>query len=211
MRTNRNNHLSLGPQYKLRGPIRGRMTLLANSFRNGDRIYFNESPGGVECLGFRLSSTTLTSAASTSPPLPYPHHDAIPPTEICFYAVADLENAVEVTSCRSFKCNNPVVSGLLFRYTDGSQASVGLVRLDCLEEPIRIDSSCHLYVRTRLFDHNSPLAGCTYVQEVSLTAPDVLDASYSEISWDGKLEWWSTSRRSVLRLNNVEISFKALP
>jgi hypothetical protein len=73
---------------------------------------------------------------------------------------ASLDGVKEVVICK----DKAKILGLLLRYTDGKQASVGSFRLDRVEAPLSVSGSSCLYIGSRLSD-----AGESVVEAISLS------------------------------------------
>ncbi|SPQ20852.1 7fe6b43f-d362-4d17-a62d-94c47311d6b1 [Thermothielavioides terrestris] len=137
-RTNKGRCLVLG-SHPASGGGNYQYALVCRPAEHGpSRIYFDLSLYGIHSLAV---DTPLPSGAvvlpSPAPPVsPCPE---LGPYEIFTYTSAALDGVVEVTPCRSDVAEfGPAITGLLLRYADGRQASLGQVRLDRLEQPVKV-------------------------------------------------------------------------
>lgn len=129
------------------------------------------------------------------------------PLHTLHYSSSSLENVTEVIVCKSknekdtgvirhFDLENSrmvespykKVAGLLLRYADGSEASVGCFRFDWAETPLTTDDARGLFVGTR---PGKIVQIPPHVAAVSTAPPEAEgEFTWMEMSWTGVLEWW---------------------
>ena len=151
------------------------------------QMYFDTSIFGI--LEFKLDRSTSSHSATEQPPLPEPesrcptfsHED-----EDYFFTSAVLDGVTEVSQCKANVATfGPAVMGLLFRYADGRQGSVGQIRPDKLVSPVRVNSKMKLYLHFGFSDK-----GCPHLSGISFE--DLREVGRDEflVSLQGTLEWW---------------------
>lgn len=162
------------------------------------QIYFDTSILGIHELAFDTPIPRPIPGSNVEQPL-LPRPESACPShssedEDYFYTSATLGGVAEVTPCRANIVNfGPAIIGLLFRYTGGQQASVGQIRLDMLEPPMKVNV-------TRLLRLHFILSsdGCPNVDRISFEPQtQVQDDSFS-VPWGGTLEWWFSHRQCRL-------------
>uniref|UniRef100_A0A0D2Y5S9 Uncharacterized protein n=1 Tax=Fusarium oxysporum (strain Fo5176) TaxID=660025 RepID=A0A0D2Y5S9_FUSOF len=131
------------------------------------RVFFSPSDHGISLI---VAPRLLDNHTGASPPRQTPL-GAMPrfnPLHTLHYSSSSLENVTEVIVCKSknekdtgvirhFDLENSrmvespykKVAGLLLRYADGSEASVGCFRFDWAETPLTTDDARGLFVGTR--------------------------------------------------------------
>ncbi|KND86482.1 hypothetical protein TOPH_08886 [Tolypocladium ophioglossoides CBS 100239] len=86
------------------------------------------------------------------------------------------------------------VMGMLLYYADGHRECVGQFRLDCVVEPIMIGDTDKLYICGK---RTKECWG--YVADVTSRAPaSGAKGRWLDVAQAGTLEWWFSSRHSVL-------------
>lgn len=165
-------------------------SLLERQERGVNPILYVDEPACIQTLAFSTLAPTITSQ-SRPPCLPEPisSDSASNSKEPFFWTWADLEGVVEVTLCRANGgINGGYITGLIFRYSNGHQASVGQVRRDRLNQPRQVDGSAGMWLtfpRRRC---------CISSVDFSPQAP-INGQSYFEMPWRGRLEWWYSYRQ----------------
>ncbi|RFN43511.1 hypothetical protein FIE12Z_12262 [Fusarium flagelliforme] len=123
------------------------------------------------------------------------------------HSSASLENVTSVSVCRSrneknegtirrFDFENSCwdetkyrkIAGLLFKYADGHEESVGCFRFDWVDPPIDTRGTKGLYVGERpgMISQIQP-----HVADVNIQSPkSQTEWVWKELPWDGTLEWW---------------------
>lgn len=143
--------------------------------------------------GFREIAISLpvllpVGAAGLRLPCPVSEYPECLSTEGFFYSLATLEDVFEVKLCRVVD----EITGVVLCYSNGTEASLGWVRLDCLRTLGRADSSgMWLLVLEDQF-------GFPQVIDISLTLPLSDSQMYFSVQWCGKLEWWFSRRQCQL-------------
>ncbi|KAF4955359.1 hypothetical protein FGADI_4603 [Fusarium gaditjirri] len=135
------------------------------------RVYFSPRLGGISLFA---SSTVEGSDKEPSPAglAPGSESDPVETSEVSLDAVR------EVQICREKSQKGDSISGLLFRYKDGSRACVGRFRFDHAKEILSVADSTCLYLGTRYSDQ-----GTRVLSEFCLSKPEYEDEY---------LEWKST-------------------
>jgi hypothetical protein len=99
-----------------------------------------------------------------------------------------LESVAELKLCRVKNS----ITGIVVRYLDGAQVSLGWGREGALRSMQKEDDNVGLWLLI------STSSGFPRVTDVSLTLPLAEKGSYFEIQWCGKLEWWFSRRQCQL-------------
>jgi hypothetical protein len=131
-----------------------------------------------------------------------------------------LEDVVSVTICRSrskkdikiirqFDLENSrfietkysKIAGLVFRYADGREASIGCFRFDWSDEPLETSDSRGFFVGTC----PGKIAQLpSHVAVVSIVRPeDEGEWTWRELPWSGTLEWWFNPDNLDTSINHV--------
>ncbi|KAK6715927.1 hypothetical protein SNK04_006881 [Fusarium graminearum] len=142
------------------------------------------------------------------------------PLHTMHYSAASLEDVTSVTIFRSKSkkdtgiirtfdlensCFNETkynkVAGLLLRYADGREASVGCFRVDTSEAALVTSNSERLFVGTR----PGTIAQLPpHVAVVSVARPeDEGEWAWKEFPWSGTLEWWFNPDNLDTSINHV--------
>ncbi|KAH7173851.1 uncharacterized protein B0J16DRAFT_406211 [Fusarium flagelliforme] len=139
------------------------------------------------------------------------------------YSSASLENVTSVTVCRSrnvkdegtirhFILGNSrfdewkykKVAGLLFKYADGHEESVGCFRFDWVEPPVDTRGTTGLFVGEkpgRIEQIKS------HVADVDIRPPKgKTEWIWKELPWDGILEWWFNPENLDSSITHIESS-----
>lgn len=157
------------------------------------RIFFDNAPFGISQLGLETPPpVSRKDAVALNPLSPFPQSTSL---ENYFYSVASLHNVVEVMPCCLKTANISVIIGLLLRYIDGDQTSVGEVRLDLLADSIRVDQS------EKMILGFSSVDGFPYVASVHFSHVDRGQSILLDVHWTGYLEWWFSRRQCKIYHN----------
>lgn len=80
------------------------------------------------------------------------------------------------------------VSGLMFQYADGHEASVGFFRFDWADPPLMTNDSRRLFIGTR----PGTIAQLPpHVASIRVVPPETKDEwTWIDLPWSGILEWW---------------------
>lgn len=161
--------------------------LIARLSNEPSLFYLDMSDGLREVA---LSVPLSQKAARTEPYLPKPA-SAYPqclPTEDFFFSAASLEDVSEIKLCRV----SEGISGVVLRYSDDREVSLGWVHPDHLSSPQRVDSlGMWLFV-------SEPCDGFPVVTDIKLSLPLADSQKYFAIQWRGQLEWWFSLRQCQL-------------
>ncbi|KAM6504625.1 hypothetical protein FSOLCH5_15520 [Fusarium solani] len=166
--------------------------LLDMPYGQPSNVFFDSHPAGIMSLGFHSKAPAHTGTSRLVPPRPLSSHPSPASFEGFLWSRASLEDVVEITPCRGVATARPEITGLSFRYGDGTTACVGQVRLDCLEPPLMVKSSQRLYLRFEKTEESLP-----YISEVvqSTENPQSTTGTWFEVSWADTLEWWYSYRQ----------------
>ncbi|KAI1743772.1 hypothetical protein F4680DRAFT_319980 [Xylaria scruposa] len=116
--------------------------LLYKASPDEESFFIDRSPAGIHAVA---SGPLVGDATTRSLPIasaPYPKSMAF---EGFLYTTASVKNVVHVRGYGAK--SDSIITGLLFRYTDGHQASVGRIPLDRLEAPVMIDVSQKMWLK----------------------------------------------------------------
>ncbi|KAI0976397.1 hypothetical protein F4678DRAFT_416920 [Xylaria arbuscula] len=189
--TNRGRVMTLGFQPR-RSWRQCDWTLLYRSDGSPSCIFFDFSPHGIHKLAFESPEPISDGQFPVIPmPLsPYPESDS---TVNYFYTFAVLQNTVKITPCESKVAGKRSIIGLLFHYSDGTQACVGQFRPDRAATHLVVGSSPNLWLS---FDTED---GYPFVDGVGVSPPpEPKSQKCLYVSWYGKLEWWFSDRQCKL-------------
>jgi hypothetical protein len=139
------------------------------------------------------------------------------------YSSACLENVISVTVCRSpnekdegtirhfdlensrlDKTNYKKVAGLLFKYADGHEESVGCFRFDWIEPPVDTTGTKSFFVGERpgRIDQEQP-----HVADVDIRPPKgKTEWTWKELPWVGTIEWWFNPENLDTSITHIEYS-----
>lgn len=151
-------------------------------------VYFSPRLGGISLFA---SPTVKGSDKETSRAglAPESETDLVETPEI------SLEAVIEVQICReNFDKGTSSVSGLLFRYKDGSQACVGKFRFDHAKEVVSVADSKCFYLGTRHLDQDNRV-----LAEFCLSKPEYDDETFE---WKSSLWKGSFPRDMMLMMGN---------
>lgn len=96
-----------------------------------------------------------------------------------------MEDVTYLRSCIRTVNGIATVIGLMFEYSDESQATVGQVRLDSLTVPQAVDcSKKRLWLSLALTERGFP-----YVSRVELSCLPMEGPGWVGTNWTGRLEW----------------------
>lgn len=161
------------------------------------RIFFSYSLDGIN----------LFAAPKSGVPKGEPVHQGlyeVEPDNFClfgydFHTSASLENVAQVVLCKGTEQGKPRINGLLFRYKDGRETTLGRFRLDCAQPPLSFEESSKLYMGIG-FHESAP---AEHVAEVRLSAPKDRGglkwkkfSAKEPIQWSWRLSWHKVSTPS---------------
>lgn len=135
------------------------------------RVFFNRSVDGVSVFA------APTVGGCGNGPLPAESSSWTGAGRNPSNAQASLGGVQQVVACREIGAKGKAeITGLLFHYTDGKQASVGRFRLDRADKPVSVaDSSC-FYIGHGLSNEG----------ELAL---DVISLSTSDLGYGEGMKW----------------------
>ncbi|CVL10586.1 uncharacterized protein FPRN_12820 [Fusarium proliferatum] len=170
------------------------------------RVFFSPSDHGIPLIAAQgvLDNHFAAPSPRQTPLGTVPRFN---PLHTLHYSSSSLENITEVLVCKSknekdmgvirqFDLENSrmvetsykKVAGLLLRYVDGSEASVGCFRFDWAETPLTRGDSRGLFVGTR---PGKIVQIPPHVAAVSTAPPEAEgEFTWMEMPWTGVLEWW---------------------
>jgi hypothetical protein len=149
-------------------------------------VFLNPGLEGISLI----AASTVDGSESDSPPA-----DLL----VCVAedAEASLEKVEEIVLCeeQSGK-DNSVISGMLFRYTDGKQACVGNFRLDHMQPPLSVAGSAFFYIGIKSFDEERSV-----VKRVALSEPEPEEGlEWTKALWKGNIVWRFTQEHIDISL-----------
>ncbi|KAI0433509.1 hypothetical protein F5Y09DRAFT_298597 [Xylaria sp. FL1042] len=189
--TNKGRVMMLGPQPQPHWR-RCNWTLLHQSKGTSSRMFFDVSPNGIHKLAFEsLKPTSQDERPIIPTPLSlYPESTSL---DDYFYTSAALENVIEFTPCERNVAGRLSIIGLLFRYSDGTQACIGQFRLDCAAIPLVVANSSRMWLSLDTED------GFPFVKSVGVSQPPrPMSQRCLYVSWVGRLEWWFSHKQCKL-------------
>lgn len=180
-KTIRGRLYQLGPQQRASwGPCT--WTLLDHPSPEPVHISFDHSEVGIHKLAFE---TPAPRHNSTDPALPLPASTFPESTSLqdYFYSSALLDDVVNVAL--SVHPSVKKITGLLFHRSNGDQACVGEIRLDCLQPPMQVSRLSELWLGFVSTSHG------VYVEIARLSRPHRMpSAQWFRVPMRGLLEWW---------------------
>ena len=138
------------------------------------------------------------------------------------YSSASLKNVTRVTVCRSrnvkdecstvqhFDLENSCfdmirykkVAGLLFKYADGHEESVGCFRFDWVEPSVDTRGTKGLFIGERPGKIEQIKS---HVTDVDTSPPEgKTEWTWKEIPWDGTIEWWFNPENLDTSITHIE-------
>ncbi|KAF5540123.1 hypothetical protein FNAPI_10580 [Fusarium napiforme] len=148
-------------------------------------VYFSPRLGGISLFA---SQTVKGSDKETSPAGLAPESE----TDLGEAPEVSLDAVREVQICREqFDKGTSSISGLLFRYKDGSQACMGKFRFDHAKEVVSVADSKCFYLGTRYSNQDNRV-----LVEFCLSKPEYEDES---LEWRSSL-WRGSFPREILLL-----------
>lgn len=162
------------------------------------RIFFNAwdciAEKEVRYMAFKgtshVTSRPLPSELLTTQPYPGTQYN-----EPWFFSCCEMRGIAEIILCKDVTSSYRPVMGLQVRYRDGHRVCLGQFRFDMALETVLVDQSSCLHIGSRRTGKSY-----LYVAEVTSRQPDRGKLAWLDIGWDGKLEWWFSSRHTVVRL-----------
>ena len=179
-------------------------------------VYFNDPDGtprkhAIKFVAFDQGTARPTTVNPGMPPSPgmlpeAPRSISTPPytqsNEIWLHSSCSMLGVVEVYPCVNVTSAYRPVIGMLLIYADGHRESIGQVRLDWALKPIRVAKLEKLY-----FCGKRTKKSWGYVAHVTTEPPAGQTRSrWLDVGRAGTLEWWFSSRHSVLFYNNTRLN-----
>ncbi|KAF5613292.1 uncharacterized protein FSUBG_1022 [Fusarium subglutinans] len=168
------------------------------------RVFFSPSDHGIPLIVAPrlLDNQTAAPSLRQTPLCTMPSFN---PLRTIHYSSASLENITEVLVCKSknqkdmgmileldwenrrfIETPYRKVTGLLFRYADGTEASVGCFRFDWAETPLTRGDSTGLFFGTKPEQSSREPSHVAVVR----VAPPEGGFIWLGVPWAGVLEWW---------------------
>ncbi|EXK78195.1 hypothetical protein FOQG_17119 [Fusarium oxysporum f. sp. raphani 54005] len=169
------------------------------------RVYYNQ-PGAsgtlnVDVIALENSGTTAQDNIPSMPvsvsPCPYTQSN-----EIWVHTSCSMRRLTGIQPCIDASASHQPVIGMLLYYHDGHRESIGQFRLDWSIEPFAVGETDKLYISGKRTKKN-----WGYVANVTTQAPlDRAEGRWLDVAQVGALEWWFSSRHSVLFYDNVRLN-----
>lgn len=170
------------------------------------RVYFNQiDPSGRRNVGLiALENGCVTANQDNLPSLPAsisrcPYTQS---NEIWVHSSCSMRNLTLIYTCINNSVPHGPVVGMPLHYADGHRGSVGQFRLDWRIEPLAVGETDKLYIcgkRTK--------QSWGYVATVTTQAPLIrTEGNWLDIVQVDSLEWWFSSRHSVLFYNDIRLN-----
>lgn len=164
----------------------------------GSRVWFNawDSVPGRELryLAFDKSHPPVKRPypRSLMPNIPFPGTMS---NEPWLFSCCSTKGVVEVTVCQDVSLGHRPIIGMQLRYTSGHRACVGQFRFDMVLRTIQVGAGV-LYIGSRRTKQRF-----LYVANVTVAPPadGGCEVEWTDFCRDGNLEWWFSSRHSIVR------------
>ncbi|OTB04403.1 hypothetical protein M426DRAFT_261936 [Hypoxylon sp. CI-4A] len=132
-------------------------------------------------------------------PFRFPTENTILSEFPCTYSSCPLWHVAQITLHGLWFLPHKPIFGMLIRYEDGTEESVGEFRFDLASKPIQVGLSDKICICTSQLDrghidhHGNPVKN-NYVKAVTTTKPTSQDEgdTWLEVPLKGTLEWWFT-------------------
>ncbi|CAM1501689.1 Fc.00g036730.m01.CDS01 [Cosmosporella sp. VM-42] len=160
-----------------------------------ERIFYHDGPNRIRAIQFESNSCHEQRPRGIR--LPFPEPASPTPKfsihEEYFYTFASLKDVTKVTPCRRSTNSNSTIIGLLLEYSTGRRACVGQIRTDSLDRAVTVQAEEKLWLSTQESSKGySNVVTC----DVGVLPPDWKGLTFVEAAWEGKLEWWFSSKQS---------------
>ncbi|KAG5766485.1 hypothetical protein H9Q72_005450 [Fusarium xylarioides] len=170
------------------------------------RVYFNQanSPGrrSVELIALESGRAAINQDRIPSPPASVSHYPYTQSNEIWIHSSCSMRHLTLVHACVDKSAPHQPVIGMLLYYTDGHRESVGQFRLDWSIESITVREMDRLYICGKRTKQN-----WGYVAAATTRPPlNQAEGCWLDVAQAGLLEWWFSSRHSVLFYNNSRLN-----
>ncbi|KAG8673851.1 hypothetical protein FPOAC2_07320 [Fusarium poae] len=173
--------------------------------RRPSRIYYNQPDArgtrNADFIALENSDTTTQDNIPKMPvsvsPCPDTHGN-----EIWVHTSCNMRRLTGIQPCINTSASHRPVVGMLLYYHDGHRESIGQFRLDWSIKPIAVGETDKLYISGKRMKKS-----WGYVASVTTQAP--LDRGvdcWLDVPQVGVLEWWFSSRHSVLFYDNVRLN-----
>ncbi|KAF5019171.1 hypothetical protein F66182_8821 [Fusarium sp. NRRL 66182] len=170
------------------------------------RVYFNQADSlgrrNVEFIAVENGRTATTQDSIPSPPASVSHCPYTQSNEIWIHSSCSMRHLTLVHACVDKSAPHQPVIGMLLYYTDGHRESVGQFRLDWSTESITVREMDRLYICGKRTKQN-----WGYVAAATTRPPlNQAEGCWLDVAQAGLLEWWFSSRHSVLFYNNSRLN-----
>ncbi|KAF9770073.1 hypothetical protein IL306_012424 [Fusarium sp. DS 682] len=167
------------------------------------RIYFNQADASgtlnVDFIAPEDNGTTTTQDNIPSMPVSVSPCPISEPNEVWVHTSCSMRRLTSIQPCINASASHRPIVGMLLYYHDGHRESIGQFRLDWSIKPFSIGETDKLYIcckRTK--------KSWGYVASV-MTQPPLhrQEGRWLDVAQVGVLDWWFSSRHSVLFYDNV--------
>ena len=116
------------------------------------------------------------------------------------YSYCRMENVVQLTCCVNRTAAHKPIVGILLHYVDGGRSCLGQYRMDWAIDPVAVNREEPLGIRMDTYFRNLDSNPFWYVDKLTVEAVDeVPGMQWLRFPWHGKLEWWFSKHRNILR------------
>lgn len=133
---------------------------------------------------------------ATEPQPPSPRMEPLlgpNPGELFYHTSASMKDVCSVTLCR----REEFITGMIVHYTDGRRASLGLVRLDRLDDvPTGVTATKGLWFYSNWHRSHNHKANFSGIQRVATAGPTEDEDSCLRVPCRGVAEWWFVGAHS---------------
>lgn len=154
------------------------------------QVFLEESSLGVRNIAFDSARPKQTSTL-VFPPHGLARTPVSTPQDPIFFSGASLAGLRDVVPCKGRVGSLHAIIGLLLRYSDGREVSLGQVRLDRMDAPMSVSGRFSLWVGL------STVSFGQYAMAVDFSrGSDVGVVKWVEIRDDEWAEWWFSRQNS---------------
>lgn len=170
------------------------------------RLYFNQLDSLVDRCEVELVAFEQTGPVSQdnlpTPPVSISDCPYTQSNEVWLYSSCSMRHLTEVYPCIKMTTPYRPLIGMLLSYSDGHRECVGQFRLDWVVERILVGETDKLYICGRRTKER-----WGYIAAVTCRAPaNRTEDRWLEVAKTGTLEWWFSSRHSVLFHDNTRLN-----
>ncbi|KAM5352737.1 hypothetical protein ACJ41O_005459 [Fusarium nematophilum] len=170
------------------------------------RVYFNQLDQAAGRYDVNLVAFERAAATSQdmlpNPPVSISRFPYTQSNEVWVHSSCTMLHVTEVHACINRTDPHRPVTGMLLCYADGHRECMGHLRLDWVGEPILVGETDKLYICGKRTKKN-----WGYVAAVTTRAPvSGAEGRWLDVAQAGTLEWWFSSRHSVLYYDSVRLN-----